>query len=376
MIMVKCNCGFENPEGSKFCCTCGQKLDEKPHCANCGAEFIAGGKFCTSCGNPVFASTQNSKPVNISTKTQSSQQISTQSLQRAKRGFYEYFDRFRGKLPILKRSAWYERSINSDGSLGDMYETYGEILWHVEGCYGNITKDSIQEGYLGNFMLSKNGYRKWLSYKSDSCGQYNVGIDGTIAGRDIWDYDGDYVDITDNSASFCEPVKGKISKFIDNCRTTPIFSMIDSDNVEGVKQYIKSNPSLATSENPLPLLVATAMTSSVAMASVFIEAGADVNAIAREFKGRTALVVAACLGDAVMASFLLDNGAMGFIPCERGWLPLHYAASDDERARCLRVLLTERDINVNVKNNDGKTPLDIAREYKAAKCIEILEKKQ
>ena len=43
------NCGYENPEGAKFCHECGTKLG-KTFCTSCGAELKPGMKFCGECG--------------------------------------------------------------------------------------------------------------------------------------------------------------------------------------------------------------------------------------------------------------------------------------------------------------------------------------
>lgn len=47
---MKCwNCGFENPQGAKFCSNCGQP--QQKTCPNCSAVNPAGAKFCFNCGN-------------------------------------------------------------------------------------------------------------------------------------------------------------------------------------------------------------------------------------------------------------------------------------------------------------------------------------
>ena len=43
------SCGYENPEGAKFCHECGTKLG-KTYCVSCGAELKPGMKFCGECG--------------------------------------------------------------------------------------------------------------------------------------------------------------------------------------------------------------------------------------------------------------------------------------------------------------------------------------
>ena len=44
-------CGYENPEGTKFCQECGNKLGmTKMVCPSCGQENSLGTKFCGGCG--------------------------------------------------------------------------------------------------------------------------------------------------------------------------------------------------------------------------------------------------------------------------------------------------------------------------------------
>ncbi len=47
------SCGFEHPEGLKFCTECGTPL--KPRCAQCGFENLPRAKFCGKCGQPLTA---------------------------------------------------------------------------------------------------------------------------------------------------------------------------------------------------------------------------------------------------------------------------------------------------------------------------------
>ena len=42
------SCGFENPEGLRFCNECGTSL--KARCARCGFENLPRAKFCGECG--------------------------------------------------------------------------------------------------------------------------------------------------------------------------------------------------------------------------------------------------------------------------------------------------------------------------------------
>ncbi len=49
--MIKCpNCNQENPDGSRFCSTCGNKLEVFLTCPSCGAQVQYGSAFCPKCG--------------------------------------------------------------------------------------------------------------------------------------------------------------------------------------------------------------------------------------------------------------------------------------------------------------------------------------
>lgn len=50
---LRCSsCGWDNPEGTKFCQECGTPLGAaaKSFCVSCGAELAPGTRFCGSCG--------------------------------------------------------------------------------------------------------------------------------------------------------------------------------------------------------------------------------------------------------------------------------------------------------------------------------------
>jgi len=62
--MVICpNCGFQNPQNTKFCGNCGKSLLVQPGvaCPKCGTMNAAGAKFCSNCGNPLQATVKCSK---------------------------------------------------------------------------------------------------------------------------------------------------------------------------------------------------------------------------------------------------------------------------------------------------------------------------
>jgi class 3 adenylate cyclase len=57
------SCGFENPEGMKFCGQCAAPL--KPRCLSCGFENPPGFKFCGDCAAPLTGRTSISQPQSL-----------------------------------------------------------------------------------------------------------------------------------------------------------------------------------------------------------------------------------------------------------------------------------------------------------------------
>src|SRR3954451_8060006 len=45
------SCSYENPEGARFCMSCGSALERR--CSVCGTELPPQARFCMSCGTPV-----------------------------------------------------------------------------------------------------------------------------------------------------------------------------------------------------------------------------------------------------------------------------------------------------------------------------------
>lgn len=46
------HCGTMTPAGSKFCLSCGAKLESAAFCPGCGKPLPPGAKFCPECGSP------------------------------------------------------------------------------------------------------------------------------------------------------------------------------------------------------------------------------------------------------------------------------------------------------------------------------------
>lgn len=61
--MIHCTqCGAELADGTKFCTSCGEKVQQQPGCPKCGAAMPAGTKFCTECGASMDAAAPAPQP--------------------------------------------------------------------------------------------------------------------------------------------------------------------------------------------------------------------------------------------------------------------------------------------------------------------------
>ena len=69
------SCGFDNPQGMKFCTECGAPL--KNRCASCGFENLPQAKFCGECGTPLA---RQSKVQSLKSKVEDSLDSRLQTL--------------------------------------------------------------------------------------------------------------------------------------------------------------------------------------------------------------------------------------------------------------------------------------------------------
>ena len=63
--MICAKCQASNPDGAKFCMSCGSGLALS--CTGCGTELQAGAKFCVNCGQPVGEPAPSSENAGAST---------------------------------------------------------------------------------------------------------------------------------------------------------------------------------------------------------------------------------------------------------------------------------------------------------------------
>jgi ankyrin repeat protein len=126
------------------------------------------------------------------------------------------------------------------------------------------------------------------------------------------------------------------------------------------------NAAVGASRTPLHLAVER---NNPEIASALMKAGAKPNELDRG--GWTPLHHAGAKNLPAMARVLLDGGANPMTLSELGGTPLHEAAASGG-AEIIRLLLDHK-VDPKVKAKDGKTALDIAREFKNQPAIEILQ---
>lgn len=103
----------------------------------------------------------------------------------------------------------------------------------------------------------------------------------------------------------------------------------------------------------------------------------DVNA--KDDRGRTALHYAAMFGSLEIFNALLDRKDIDVnVACHDLWTPLHYAiqmqcyADDDTRDKIAAALCARKELNANVTNNWGLTPLLMASSNGYRNIVSIL----
>ncbi|GFR18369.1 uncharacterized protein TNCT_13611, partial [Trichonephila clavata] len=109
------------------------------------------------------------------------------------------------------------------------------------------------------------------------------------------------------------------------------------------------------------------------LAALLVEKGADIEAKTdRDWgdykKGSIPLDIANVSGKREIADLLSEKKAQG----NSGWSPLHYAAKHGKKG--LAIFMVENGANIDAKDKDGKTPLDIAVDQKHDDVVEYLKK--
>ena len=109
------------------------------------------------------------------------------------------------------------------------------------------------------------------------------------------------------------------------------------------------------------------LSDKVNIAKLLIEHGADVNSV---HHGLTPLHLAAMSGNVDIAKVLLENGADANVNVQ-GLTPLHLAASSGYAD--IVELLLKHGADPSIRDSDGKTALDFARESNRKDVVKIIE---
>ncbi|CAE7402972.1 unnamed protein product [Symbiodinium natans] len=110
-----------------------------------------------------------------------------------------------------------------------------------------------------------------------------------------------------------------------------------------------------------------------AAGSLLVECSADVNI--QDAHGNTPLILAGIHDKRLVASMLLWGGAERDLQNNRGNTALHEAAISGAKDVAWLIVENGGERSVRIKNQDGKTPLDIAKEsgHPNADLLELLE---
>jgi uncharacterized protein len=128
------------------------------------------------------------------------------------------------------------------------------------------------------------------------------------------------------------------------------------------KQLIGENPAAARSYSPdgFPVMALAAVFGHEEVARYLLNQGADINAVATNGSGYTALTGAVASGHAAIAKWLVENGADVNYRYARGYSPLLTAAANGH-LDIVKMLLAHG-ADLHARTDDGKNALAFAEE--------------
>jgi uncharacterized protein len=153
-----------------------------------------------------------------------------------------------------------------------------------------------------------------------------------------------------------------------------VFEASAVGDLERLKNTVNNDPSSVFSYSPdgFTALALAAYLGQKESAEYLVERGADLNALARNDTGYTALTGAVSQNHNGIAKFLVVKGAQVNHGYEGGFTPLMHAAYAGNVE--LVSFLLENGADPTAKNEEGKTPLTFALEKNHAQIIELLRK--
>ena len=153
-----------------------------------------------------------------------------------------------------------------------------------------------------------------------------------------------------------------------------VFEAASIGDLDQLKALINQDPSLAKSYSPdgFTALALASYVGQKGSVEYLTENGSDVNAIAKNETGFTALTGAASQNQNEIAKILVKKGAVVDHQYEGGFTPLMHAAAAGNIE--LVTLLIENGANPNMRNSEGKTPLSFAIEKGNSKLADLLRR--
>jgi uncharacterized protein len=144
--------------------------------------------------------------------------------------------------------------------------------------------------------------------------------------------------------------------------------------LDRVKEIVGQDAALAKSysSDGFPVVALAAVFGHFDVARYLAEKGADINAVATNGTGYTALTGAVTSGHTEMVKWLLESSAEANYKYGPGYRPLHAAAANG-RLEIVKLLLTHG-ADPKAKTDDGKTALELANERKHTTVAEFLSK--
>jgi len=153
-----------------------------------------------------------------------------------------------------------------------------------------------------------------------------------------------------------------------------IFEASTLGQLDHAKSLIDRNPQIVSAYSPdgFALVALTAYLGQKETTEFLIEKGADINAVARNPTGFTALTGAVANNHTEIAKLLVKRGAQVNYRYEGGFSPL-MGAAEHGNVELVNFLLANG-ADPNAKTKDGKSPISFAREKNHAEVVEVLKK--
>ncbi len=135
--IVCLSCGHGNPEGSRFCGSCGKALVVETVCSGCGQQVAAGSKFCNQCGTPVGA--PGPAPLEVPDEMASKIDAGRESLEGERKQITVLFADVEGSMDLAERldpESWREL-------MNRFFQVCADAVHHADGTVDKFTGDGI-----------------------------------------------------------------------------------------------------------------------------------------------------------------------------------------------------------------------------------------